>query len=643
MSGYRPDIDGLRAFSIIAVVIYHAFPSLLPGGFVGVDVFFVISGYLITGIILQGQAGGEFSLAGFYRRRVQRILPAVILVLLFCLVVGWWVLLPYEYAALGKQTAASSLFVPNILFWTEAGYFDIDSKLKPLLHLWSLGVEEQFYLLWPLILLLAARTRLATPYLIAILVAASFCLSIVSTGDRAASFFLPQFRVWELLAGALLASVIHRPLGAVAGNLAAGLGLALLICAVLLINRESNFPGWWALLPTLGAALLIGAGPGNAVNRVLGSGPLVFIGKISFPLYLWHWPLLTFARIMEQGEPALEIRLAAVALSVLLAWLSYRQVEKHLRYHPWRYTPALLLGCLLGLGIAGFTVFKLDGKTQRTSALNPAASAFYWQELGLHERDDCSETLGVAGRCLSDGKPPGIAVVGDSHSTNTFFALAHHYRDSDIGVMRLGKGGCPPLYGTEVRASGNDDECLGATKSNLDWVIQADEIKTVYLSSMGPPYINPRQTQYRMHDPENRALADQRSVFAAGLDKTVRLLRASGKQVVLVIDWPGLGFDPKTCVDIRPARLTDFNARPCSTKRKRHNTRSADYRHIVLATWRNNPGTQLWDTPKVFCDEQRCDGIRNGNMLYRDPGHLSQYGSEYLGDQLLLKTSPERE
>ncbi|MEP4147253.1 MAG: acyltransferase family protein [Halioglobus sp.] len=643
MNNYRPDIDGLRAFSIIAVVVYHAFPTLLPGGFVGVDVFFVISGYLITGIILQSQAKAQFSAAEFYRRRIQRIIPALLLVLLFCLVAGWWVLLPYEYAMLGQQTAASSVFAPNILFWTEAGYFDTDSKLKPLLHLWSLGVEEQFYLLWPLALVLATRTQVKSHWLICGLMLASFSLGIVVTGDHAANFFLPQFRVWELLVGALLASITLKQLPGPTGNILAGCGLVMLGCAVFLINRESGFPGWWALLPTLGAAILIGAGPGNRVNRMLGSAPLVFIGKISFPLYLWHWPLLTFARIMEEGEPALEIRISAVALSTVLAWLSYSQVEKRLRYHSWRHTPTLLLCALFALGAMGFGLFKLGGIPARMEALNTQADAFYWQELGLHERDDCSETLGVAGRCLSDGKPPHIAVVGDSHSTNTFFALAHHYRDSDIGVMRLGKGGCPPLYGIRVRAEGNSDQCLQTTQSNLDWVIQSDAVQTVYLSSMGPTYINPRQTRYKMHDPEDPALADQRSIFTAGLDKTVRLLRASGKDVVLVIDWPGLGFNPKNCVNTRPLRLTKFEPRECWTPRKRHNTRSADYRHIILATWRNNPGTSLWDTPRVFCNGKRCDGMRDGLMLYRDPGHLTQQGSKYLGEHLSLQVSPDLE
>ncbi len=395
MQHYRPDIDGLRALSIVAVVIYHAFPTLLPGGFVGVDIFFVISGYLITGIILQGLQAQRFSLIGFYRRRIQRIIPAVLLVLVFCLVTGWWILLPYEYAMLGKQTGAAAVFAPNILFWSEAGYFDTDSRLKPLLHLWSLGVEEQFYLAWPLLLLLLTRAKDHLAYLIVALLLASFAASVLVTADPAAHFFLPHFRAWELLTGALLACRPFSTAPRRAGATLVASGLAMLAAAAWLISSRSDFPGWWALLPTAGAALAIYAGPDNSVSRILGSRVLVFIGKISFPLYLWHWPLLTFARLMEPAEPQPLIRLTAVAVSAVLAWLSFRLVETPLRYHPGRTVPALLITALLLTGAAGLLVMARDGFPSRTSQVNAAASALYWNELGLHQRDDCSAAFAL--------------------------------------------------------------------------------------------------------------------------------------------------------------------------------------------------------------------------------------------------------
>lgn len=646
-NSYRPDIDGLRAFSIIAVVIYHAFPTVLPGGFVGVDVFFVISGYLISTILLQGLEAGDFSIAGFYRRRIQRIIPALLLVLAFSLIAGWLVLLPYEYATLGKHTTAASVFVPNLLFWTEAGYFDTDSKLKPLLHLWSLGVEEQFYLLWPLLLLLASRLGIKKRYLIATALLTSFSLGILYTGDRAGSFFLPHFRVWELLLGATLAWAQLRANrrttpSAFVQNVTGLLGLTLMCLATIIINRQSQFPGWWALLPTLGAALVIFAGPRASTNRLLLSNPvLVLIGKISFPLYLWHWPLLSFARIMESGEPTLSIRWTAVALSVVLAWLSYRLVEAPLRYHPSRVVPVTLMALLFSLGAAGYFIHRLDGIPARTASVNPAAEAFLWNELQLHERDDCSEQLAVPGRCLSDGKPAQIAVLGDSHSTNVFFALAHHFKDSDTGVTRLGKGGCPPLYNVTNEDSGNRDTCLHSSNGNLDWVLENPAINTVYLSSLGPMYLNPKQRRYRMSFVENPGLGGNQAVFSAALEATVARLLAADKHVVLVIDWPGLGFNPKLCVNTRPLRLTELQPADCRIPRKRYDRRSADYRTMLMTVLKKYPSLQYWDTAEVFCDQRYCHGEIDGTMLYRDPAHLSLPGSRYLGDRLQLENAAQ--
>lgn len=638
---YRADIDGLRAFSIIAVVIYHAFPAVLPGGFIGVDIFFVISGYLITGIILRGTAAGRFSLGGFYRRRIQRILPALIPVLFGCLALGYFALLPYEYASLGRHTAAASVFVPNILFWTEAGYFDTESKLKPLLHLWSLGVEEQFYLLWPLCLVAAARARIGSGILLCALLAGSFAASVLLTGDSAASFFLPQFRIWELLLGGLLAWLQARRAmdPGDAAKPAALLGLMLLCTGLALIDRQSGFPGWWALLPTLGATLVIAAGPDTGVGRLLGQPLLVFIGRISFPLYLWHWPLLSFARIVEVGEPSPLVRAIAVAASVLLAWLSYRLLEKPLRYHPSPRVPAGLVALLLLAGALGYALFTVDGLPQRTTDKNALASPFYWQELGLHERDDCSEQLGVPGRCLSDGKPPEVAVVGDSHSTNTFFALAHHLRDSPRGVIRLGGGGCPPLYNVRTRAGGNADTCLETTNGNLAWVAGSSRIDTVYLSSMGPMYVNEGQQAYRMESVDHPEMTDRQALFATGLQASIDYLQAAGKDVVLVIDWPAMAEDPRRCVDLRPLRLSAFAAADCSVPRKRHERRSEAYRDAMNQVLAANPGLKYWDTQAAFCDRGRCRGMIDGRPLYRDRSHLSSYGSQYLGDHHRLEVS----
>ncbi|MFO0456883.1 MAG: acyltransferase family protein, partial [Alphaproteobacteria bacterium] len=299
---YRADIDGLRALAVIAVMIFHAFPSSLKGGFVGVDIFFVISGYLISSIILRDLHAGEFSFAGFYARRIRRIFPALALVMFAVLAFGYFALLADEYMQLGKHVGAGAAFLSNVVLWREAGYFDNASETKPLLHLWSLAVEEQFYILWPALLYLCWRWRCSTLAVLLTVTALSFAANLASLRyDLSLAFYSPFTRFWELSAGAVLAYLnVTRPLMLRPNlqNAMSWLGLALILAACFGLRKSLSFPGFWALLPVVGACLMIAAGAAAPVNRWLLARPwMVGIGLISYPLYLWHWPLLSLARI----------------------------------------------------------------------------------------------------------------------------------------------------------------------------------------------------------------------------------------------------------------------------------------------------------------------------------------------------------
>ncbi len=357
--GYRADIDGLRSIAVLLVVGLHAFPYWVKGGFVGVDIFFVISGFLISSILYESLAHDRFSFTGFYMRRIKRIFPALLLVLAATWVFGWFALLPDEFKQLGKHMAAGAGFVSNYVLSNESGYFDSVAETKPLLHLWSLAIEEQFYIVWPLLLYAAWKKRFNLLTITAAIAIVSFVLNIRGTlTDPAAAFYSPQTRFWELLAGALLAWLsLYRQdaLSGFARRLDVWLGKAvyaqapdpdgttlralqsvgggvLIMVAVLVLTSESHFPGWWALLPTLGAVLIISAGSQAWLNRVvLSNRILVWIGLISYPLYLWHWPLLSLARIVEGDTPPRQIRIAAVAISIVLAWLTYLLIEKPVR------------------------------------------------------------------------------------------------------------------------------------------------------------------------------------------------------------------------------------------------------------------------------------------------------------------------
>jgi peptidoglycan/LPS O-acetylase OafA/YrhL len=323
---YRADIDGLRAAAVIAVVMFHAFPSTLSGGFLGVDVFFVISGFLISTIIFGSLERRAFSFTEFYARRARRIFPALLIVLVAVYAFGWFALVDAEYKQLGKHVAGAAAFVANVVFWREAGYFDTTASAKPLLHLWSLGIEEQFHLLWPMLAWTARKRPRHLLILTALLAVVSFGINVVTVKTNSvAAFYLPHTRIWELLCGSLLAWLSLRGSAGAASSIAGAApsihvtggiahlpsiaGALLLAGGIWRINQELSFPGIWALVPVAGTLLLIAAGPSAVINRTLCSWrPMVWIGLISYPLYLWHWPLLSFARIVESGEPGLACR-----------------------------------------------------------------------------------------------------------------------------------------------------------------------------------------------------------------------------------------------------------------------------------------------------------------------------------------------
>ena len=365
---YRPDIDGLRAVAVLAVVGYHASPSLVPGGFIGVDIFFVISGFLISSIILREIEGGTFSLVAFYGRRIRRLFPALIAMLIVTFVLGWYSLLPHEFQTLGKHITAGAAYFINITLKKEAGYFDTSGDMKPLLHLWSLAIEEQFYLIWPLLLLAVAKQRRAFA-VIAIVMVASFISSIVVLGRKDA-FYLPNNRMWELASGAMLALAVLRLAdrqhlsqtlsrfaerfgGARTRDLASCAGLAIILVSLFGLDRTLTYPGYWVLLPCAGALLLISAGESALLNRWLLSHPvLVFIGLISYPFYLWHWPLLSYAAITGYGANPV-VRFAMVSLAAVLAALTYLYIERPVRHRKSNVVPISLFGITLAFCVAG--------------------------------------------------------------------------------------------------------------------------------------------------------------------------------------------------------------------------------------------------------------------------------------------------
>jgi len=458
---YRPDIDGLRAIAVLLVVNFHACPEALPGGFIGVDIFFVISGFLITGIVTRELGSARFSLLHFYDRRIRRIFPALLVVLVAVLVLGFLWLLPGPYARLSADVVASAAFAANIALLLQSGYFDADSASKPLLHLWSLGIEEQFYLVWPPILMLAARFRVRPLGAAAAIGFASFLLNVALIGDNpVATFYLPFTRTWELLAGGVLACAWDRiPHGRSASNWRAGLGVMLIVIAAALLDPHRAFPGWWAVLPVAGAALLLSAPSAWGDRHLLASRLMVRIGLISYPLYLWHWPLLVFAAIIKFGPLTLIESQLVVLASGFLAWATTRFVEIPVRFgRPSRLGLAGLGAAMVLIAIVGGTIVNDGGLASRLppeiramAGVRPQSAQWRVHTCLL----DLGHDTAFADDCVDRDRRPLVLVWGDSTAGALMPGLRKAQETRDFGIAQLTSSSCIPALNADIAVTPN--------------------------------------------------------------------------------------------------------------------------------------------------------------------------------------------
>ena len=438
---YRPEIDGLRAIAVLSVVIFHVNASWLRGGFLGVDIFFVISGYLISGNIFRELDRGTFSFKRFYEKRIRRIFPAFLLVLSTSLAFGWFVLFSEEFKSLGSAVIGSTAFFSNIQLYLESGYFDKASELKPLLHIWSLSLEEQFYFCLPLVFLGLPRFRRDFKKQVALLVilfAASFYLTL---RNPSLAFYAPT-RFWELLVGTLLAAneLYGRPYFARHSGFSSSFALVVLALSLVFIDGGVNFPGWKAALPVLATAILIGNR--NDRSRILTIPLLVAIGLISYPLYLWHWPALYFTKVMMAGTDGAFIRLLAIAVAFILAFATYQFFEKKIRFRAGRAVVGALIFwnvLLIGLGSAA----KDHGNLHKEKGLlSLGVDLPQKTRLGCPVAEDLRK---VATWCFDDKRGASNAVVlGDSHSHAVYPGFLNGSNDQRWALVGL--AGCPPLY-----------------------------------------------------------------------------------------------------------------------------------------------------------------------------------------------------
>jgi peptidoglycan/LPS O-acetylase OafA/YrhL len=635
---YRPDVDGLRAVAVLAVIGYHAFPVFVPGGFVGVDIFFVISGFLISGIIFSGLEQQRFSFRDFYARRIRRIFPALIVVLAAAYAAGWFLLFADRFAELGKHAAGGAGFVANYVLWREAGYFDGASDTKPFLHLWSLGVEEQFYLIWPLAAWLAWKRRFDLLGITLVVFAGSMFLNLDRIRrDLIGTFYSPETRFWELMTGAMLAHVMSMParwkaldwlrrlytrLTATAASRSrlSITGAILIAVSIFGIDQSRHFPGRWAVLPVAGAALVIAAGADVWLNRALAARVVVGIGLISYPLYLWHWPLLTFPRLLAGEQPPASWRIAAVAASIALAWATYRFIERPIRFGPRRaFVVPLLCVLMTAIGAAGYYTYRQDGLWSRAVNRSDKASFMsYYQAIRTRGIDgpyrlECDfmqkGTDGVkdqiAPGCTARGRDRTWFLWGDSHAQAWSPGVTSLLPDG-VALAQVATSLCRPSFvpiDTEVPGG----RCI---KANEFAIAKIRELRpeVLILAQAG----GHEATDWEALAAEARRLGVRRVVVIGPVPMWIPSL----PEVVTSRYWGGNA--DRVSYGLVPERLVEDER-----LRQKYASASFDYVSVI----------------GQLCNPEGCEATIPGRspieLLAFDSAHLTPAASEYLASRLL--------
>lgn len=635
---YRPDIDGLRAIAVLSVVIFHAFPKALHGGFIGVDIFFVISGYLISTIIYKGLDAGTFSLRDFYTRRIRRIFPALLVVLAFCIVFGWHYLLSDEYQQLGKHVAWGAAFSANFALRQEVGYFDISSDLKPLLHLWSLAIEEQFYIAWPLLLILAYRLHLNLLPLLALLGITSFALGMstlrINTTD---AFYLPHLRAWELLLGSTLAhftlyqnkrldeAILRivfkvRPSDVIIANIKGWGGLTLVLFSAFYIKQTYSFPGWWALFPVLGAALIIDAGMHAWVNqKLLAHKWLIRIGLISYPLYLWHWPLLAFARIMSGGEPSGTLRALLVLVAFGLAYITYALIEKKIRFSRAKFTTGALVTGLALMGISGYYLsHHVTPKLAQFDKIGRAAGDWEYHAMATW----LPAPVGGGIVDLPSPTPGKVLFYGDSN-IEQYWSRVHQLildaPEHTKSALFVTQGGCPPILGIE---DAKNSDCGKRNEYAINRAMSSD-IDTVVIAASWWVYFGESNKTVGRYSLQGEPIHHNTKGYSSALNSLQSMianLKSNGKSVFLILNMPrGEAVDPKAMLS-RTLSGTTLNSDPLDLEELLKPVANI---HSDLRKLGADAGAIIIDPLHHMCEDGKCPVITaDGEPIFKDGSHI---------------------
>lgn len=657
---YRREIDGLRAVAVIPVILFHAGFKTFSGGFVGVDVFFVISGYLITSIILKEKYLGTFTLFSFYERRARRILPALFTVILTCLPFAWLWMMPQELKAFGRSLTAVSLFVSNVLFWRETSYFGIVAELKPLIHTWSLAVEEQYYLIFPIFILMTWRFGVRCISLILII---TFVLSLVaaqwaSLSHPSANFFLLPTRGWELLIGVFIALLFSKygddPCNTLkikwqkpvrqSGSIS---GLVLILYSIFVFNETTPFPSLYALVPTIGTALIIVfATPQTWIGRFLGNNLFVGVGLISYSAYLWHQPLFAFARIYSLAPPQYYTFLLLTIASIGLAYLSWRFIEmpfrnkqKISRNTVFSLATFTSLG-MIGLGVIGYSK---DGFPSRFSVSPKIIESFSMSErehdcfdkIRVHERDDWLCDLGNPAENIS------FFVFGDSHALALLPAFDEAAKQANQRGVITGASGCPPLLGVfALRSDQSDRDCYVLNRRVFEFIKQS-KVTKLFLLARWTLYTDGGYGQNNFSYIGNTkstqgSINNSRDAFNAGIEQTFKDYLEIGVHVYLVEQIPQQISSPKKLY-YNLSMVTGGGGgviQEASVNFMQHQ-KLQEYVTLNFAKFRKRTGITILSLDDVFLYDGKFLMGSTNQSFYFDEDHLSKAGALLTVNKLL--------
>ena len=656
---YRAEIDGLRALAVTSVILFHTDFDHFSGGYVGVDVFFVISGYLITSIIVNDLELGRFSVVTFYERRVRRIFPALFFVTLACLPFAWFWFGAKVLEAFSESAMAVALFCSNILFWTESGYFDTQAEYKPLLHTWSLSVEEQFYILFPWLLVLiwwlkqklnwTNASKKVEIGILGFLFVASLCAAQYYC-DHApeANFYLLPTRVWELLIGTFTALYLHRRNNTVTSlnllNLSSTFGLILIILAIAHYDSLTPFPSLYALVPTLGTALIIlHAQTGTWVHRLLSTKPLVGLGLISYSAYLWHYPLFAFSQYRFLPDSSPQLYALYFVIILVLAYFSWKYIETPFRNRKFlsRKHLFMLAGAVSLLTfVIGGILTHYDGVPERVNLPDSVDASIEWSNrTECFEHEKTNHIRKENWFCLLGRRDqvPTFLLVGDSHSLSLLPAFDQEAAALQISGAYVAKSSCPPLlFVHHIHRGKIDDACRLLNQRVHEWVKELN-VQTVFLVARWSYFTegdfpNPKNTVRFLTMDKNgkQSIEESRRAFAVGLKKTIQAYSEIGVNVVIVPQVPHQLAYPDSIY---------FRAFKSSNSSEFLKLLSVPYdMHLELQKSANeqfgNLNVNLFSIDEIFCDHSYCKIGTVTESYYVDDDHLSNTGAMLLAPQI---------